>query len=93
MTSNHSGLRKHVAVASLKKKVPTRWVVATLVLVVAALAVRLTVLDDTWLRVLLAGGDRIGMLAKDRQSRMEKERAENALPAPEVSGPASKTSP
>lgn len=66
-----------------------RWVVATLLLIVGALAVRVTMLDDTWLRLLLAGGDRIGLLAKERSLRAEAHRAEPNQPAVEALVPAS----
>ncbi len=55
--------------------VPTRWVVATLLLVIGTLAVRVTMLDDSWLRLLLAGGDRMGQLASERRIRGDAQRA------------------
>jgi len=65
--------------SSLQPNVRTRWVIATLSLVLGALAVRVTMLDDTWLRVFLAGGDRMGLLAKERNIRVEAQRVEATI--------------
>lgn len=81
MTRAHPMPRKLFSASSLQRNVPVRWVVATLLLTGGALAVRVTMLDDTWLRVFLAGGDRIGLLAKERQIRLEAHRAETIPPA------------
>ncbi|MEO7936231.1 MAG: hypothetical protein ABIR27_08225 [Dokdonella sp.] len=86
MTRQNPGGHTRFDVSSFRKKVPLRWVAATLLLTTAALSIYLTMLDDTWLRVVMAGGDRIGLLAKERNIRLEADRAKTNPPTADVSG-------
>ena len=92
MTRQNPGGHTHFDVSSLRRKVPLRWVAATLLLIMAALSIYLTMLDDTWLRVVMSGGDRIGLLAKERKLRLEADRAKSNSPPAEVSAPTVKGS-
>lgn len=59
-------------------RIPARWAIATLLIVAASLLVRVTLLDDQWLRLMLAGGDGLGLVAKERRARLD----EQAPPEP-----------
>lgn len=87
MTRRNPDPRTLSGMSSMQRKIRTRSVVATLLLIVGALAVRVTMLDDSWLRLVLAGGDRIGLLAKERHIRLEVDRAAKTSPAVELSAP------
>lgn len=89
----HSRSEMPVRVSTLHRIVRPRWIVITLCMLLGALAVRITMLDDSWLRVLLAGGDRIGLLARERRIHLEQEHAAKALPALERFGDAAPDAP
>ncbi len=93
MTRENPGGHTHFDVSRLKRKIPLRWVAATLLLITAALSIYLTMLDDTWLRVAMAGGDRIGLLAKERRMRVEADRAKTTPKAVNGSTPSAPGSP
>ena len=84
MTGELSWPRVSFVMSKLRQSVPARWRVSILLLMLGALTVRVTMLDDTWIRLLLVGGDRMGLVAKDHDARLKAQSNENMQSAPEA---------
>lgn len=90
MTDEQSWPRVTFVMSKLRQTVPARWRISILLLMLGALTVRVTMLDDTWIRLLLVGGDRMGLVAKEHDARLKAHSTESLQSAIEASKPSTR---
>lgn len=90
MTNARSWSGLTSVLSRLRQDVPARWRITILLLILGAIIVRVTMLDDSWLHLMLVGGDPMGLVAREHDARLKAKSAESLQGAVESSDSSAK---